>query len=244
MAVDTPATVAVIGAGPIGLEAALYARFLGYDVRIFERNAAAGNLLGADATWQCAWRESISPLGIAALAAQQPNWQPPPPETILQAAQLAEQYFVPLAQSDLLVDNLLVGREVIGIERDLAPGELPEEDEVTGFRLRIRSTEGEEVETADIVIDTSGIVPAPDAERLVFGALRFTEDEGEASIPNDTSPQRLLTSEADYYVLGIKSAKVPSEFRYVDGLRQIRDLFTIIADRASLDLYANVAATN
>ncbi len=44
MAVDTPATIAVIGAGPIGLEAALYARFLGYDVRIYERDAVARSL--------------------------------------------------------------------------------------------------------------------------------------------------------------------------------------------------------
>ena len=34
MALDTPASIAVLGAGPIGLEAALYARFLGYDVQI------------------------------------------------------------------------------------------------------------------------------------------------------------------------------------------------------------------
>ncbi len=36
MAVDTPAVIAIIGAGPIGLEAALYGRYLGYDVRLFD----------------------------------------------------------------------------------------------------------------------------------------------------------------------------------------------------------------
>ncbi|MEC9117285.1 MAG: FAD-dependent oxidoreductase, partial [Planctomycetota bacterium] len=34
MAIDTPATIAILGAGPIGLEAALYARFLGYEVTV------------------------------------------------------------------------------------------------------------------------------------------------------------------------------------------------------------------
>ena len=32
MMLDTPATIAITGNGPIGLEAALYARFLGYQV--------------------------------------------------------------------------------------------------------------------------------------------------------------------------------------------------------------------
>ncbi|HVW37886.1 MAG TPA: FAD-dependent oxidoreductase, partial [Pirellulales bacterium] len=45
MAVDTPARIAILGAGPIGLEAALYARYLGYDVDIYERGRAAENLL-------------------------------------------------------------------------------------------------------------------------------------------------------------------------------------------------------
>jgi len=39
MAIDTPARLVILGAGPIGLEAALYARFLGYDVEIFEQES-------------------------------------------------------------------------------------------------------------------------------------------------------------------------------------------------------------
>lgn len=37
MALDTPARIAIVRAGPTGLEAALYARFLGYDVEIYEQ---------------------------------------------------------------------------------------------------------------------------------------------------------------------------------------------------------------
>ena len=42
MAIDTPARLAILGAGPIGLEAALYARFLGYDVDVTSENKARG----------------------------------------------------------------------------------------------------------------------------------------------------------------------------------------------------------
>ncbi len=116
MAVDTPATIAIIGAGPIGLEAALYARFLGYDVRIYERDAVARSLRDDEPAAQHVWRASTSPLGIAALSAQQAQWQPAEPDALLSATELAERYFLPLAQSDLLVDHLLIGSEVIGLE--------------------------------------------------------------------------------------------------------------------------------
>ena len=36
MAIETPATIFFIGAGPVALEAALYARYLGYHVEICE----------------------------------------------------------------------------------------------------------------------------------------------------------------------------------------------------------------
>ncbi|HKD37575.1 MAG TPA: FAD-dependent oxidoreductase, partial [Pirellulales bacterium] len=45
MAVESPARIAVLGAGPIGLEAALYARYLGYEVDVYERGRVAEHLL-------------------------------------------------------------------------------------------------------------------------------------------------------------------------------------------------------
>jgi len=47
MALDPPARIAVLGAGPIGLEAALYGRFLGYDVDVYERGAGVAHVAGA-----------------------------------------------------------------------------------------------------------------------------------------------------------------------------------------------------
>ena len=44
MAIDTPARLAILGAGPIGLEAALYARFLGYDVVVYETGDVAASV--------------------------------------------------------------------------------------------------------------------------------------------------------------------------------------------------------
>ncbi len=34
--VESPATIAIIGAGSTGIEAAIYARFLGYEIVLFD----------------------------------------------------------------------------------------------------------------------------------------------------------------------------------------------------------------
>ena len=71
MAVDTPARIAILGAGPIGVETALYARFLGYDVDLYERQEVAANLLRwGHVRMFSPFSWNSSPLGLAALAAQ------------------------------------------------------------------------------------------------------------------------------------------------------------------------------
>jgi hypothetical protein len=50
-------------------------------------------------------------------------------------------------------------------------------------------------------------------------------------------PASLRTPEPNFYILGAKSyGRIPN-FLLAIGLRQIRDVFTIIGDRESLDLY-------
>lgn len=161
MAVDTPARIAILGAGPTGLEAALYARYLGYDVDLYERGRAAENLLRwGHVRMFTPWRMNVTPLGAAALRAQNDAWRPPDDETILTGRELAEQYFIPLAQSDLLVDGLQTGVEVLAIGRHglLKQDLVDEEIRIDApFRILLRDAGGQErLATADVVIDASG----------------------------------------------------------------------------------------
>jgi hypothetical protein len=59
--------------------------------------------------------------------------------------------------------------------------------------------------------------------------------------PATTGPQALLNPEPDFYILGAKSYGRNSRFLIATGLKQIRDLFTIIGDREDLDLYTSMA---
>lgn len=189
MAVDTPARIAVLGAGPVGLEAALYGRYLGYDVDVYERGQVADNLLGwGHVRLFSPWHLSASPLGIAALAAQDAAWRPPAADALLTGREMAEAYYLPLAASDLLSDSIIANSRVIAVGR-----EGPLKSELIGdesrcdypFRILLADSSGaERVATADVVIDATGTygnhnwlglggIPAPGeraaAEHIEYG---------------------------------------------------------------------------
>ncbi len=68
--IDTPATVAIIGGGAVGIEAALYARFLGYYVLLIEGAKMAQSWRdGAHLPMLTPFGEAASTLGVAALEA-------------------------------------------------------------------------------------------------------------------------------------------------------------------------------
>lgn len=161
MAMDTPARIAILGAGPIGLEAALYARFLGYDVDIYERGEVADNLRH----WQhvrlfSPFGMNASPLALAALQAQDANFQPPQADAITSGKEYLERFLLPLSETDLLADGLRTQTEVLAISRgELLKGDRvgSEDREDPDFRLLLLDAQGrEQIATADVVIDATG----------------------------------------------------------------------------------------
>ncbi len=165
MAVETPARIAVLGAGPIGLEAALYARYLGYDVDVYERGRVAEHLYQwGHVRLFTPFGATCSPLGLAALANQEDAaWKAPEAAGFLTGRELAERYYVPLAKSDLLVDHIHERTEVLAIGRaGLLKGDMAGEDRADAdFRLLLRDAHsvepaGRRIATADAVIDATG----------------------------------------------------------------------------------------
>ena len=172
MAIETPARIAVLGAGPIGLEAALYARYLGYDVDLYERGRVAEHVRRwGHVRMFSPFGQNRSPLGLAALKAQDPNWQPPADDALLLGHEYAEQYLLPLAKSDLLVDGIHEQTEVVAVGREgFFKSELPgHDDRADGdFRLLLRTTDAtghvsERYATAEAVIDTTGTYSRPNS---------------------------------------------------------------------------------
>jgi thioredoxin reductase len=162
MAVDTPAKIAILGAGPIGLEAALYARFLGYDVVLYEADEVAGSIRRwGHVRMFTPFGINRSPLGLAAIQAQDENYRPPADGEMLTGHEWVDRYLLPLSQTDLLANHLRLGTTVVRIGKEgLLKGDLPGHPDRGdfAFRLLVRDRDGmEHIELADAVIDATGV---------------------------------------------------------------------------------------
>ena len=161
LTVDTPAKIVVLGAGPIGIEAALYARFLGYDVDVYEKGVVAQNVRHwGHVQMFSPFGMNRSTLGQAAIIAQFPNSSLPPDDAILTGREWSEVYLKPLSQTDLIAESFRENRKVHSVGR---PGLLKADHvgkarrAVVPFRIFTQDSDGSEYFTqADIVIDATG----------------------------------------------------------------------------------------
>ncbi len=167
MSLDSPA-IAILGAGPIGLESALYGRFLGYDVQVYEQAEVGHHILQwGHVNWFTPFHMNHSPLAHAALSAQDADWESPHKDAKLTGREYVEQFLRPLAHTDLLAESIHQKTEVISIGRSsLSKGDFGSDLDRNNspFRLLLCDQYGHEsVAEADIVIDATG----------VFGQHRF-----------------------------------------------------------------------
>lgn len=215
---DEQPRIAILGAGPIGLEAALYARYLGYPTAVLERGAKlATDVLAKGSKSFGLFAELASTLGVAALKAQHPEEKFPTTSTALTAEQWHQAYLTPLAGSDLIGDVLHLNTEVLAVERRA-------EDDDVSFQIRCRDEQGNEtLHEADIVIDATGT--AGNCEWF--------------STPEADDELSFLNPDADYYILGGKS-RHEGQITFARGLEQIRELFAILGERDDLDVYATM----
>jgi hypothetical protein len=171
--IDTPATIAVVGAGSCGVEAALYGRFLGYSVELYDSKKIGDELLvWGDRPLGVPWREAATSLGLAALEAHGRSL--PGLDQVPSCEQYVHEYLLPLARCDLLHDSVNVKTQLVSVSRlgcgnrDNIPVERRADQE---FRLLLSSEQrGEFSQVVDIVLDCSGIESS--REHLATGGGR------------------------------------------------------------------------
>ncbi len=162
MAVDTPARIAIIGAGPIGLEAALYARFLGYDVDVYEQGQLGEHLQRwGHVQMFTPFEMNSSSLGRSAIRAQDNDAQLPAADELLTGQQWLERYLRPLASTDLLSSCIHEHHRVLAVGREeaLKSDMTSDRGELT-FRVLLEN-DAQSASEADVVIDTSGVFSQP-----------------------------------------------------------------------------------
>lgn len=141
-----PPRAAIIGGGPLGLEAALYASSLGHQVWLFEREAeiAPDVHAWAHVAMFTHWASNRSPLGERALRG---TAKLPAGKIYPSGGDFISQYLEPLAK--LLSGSILKNTRVVAVGRSyLFPdehGDEPEKRTARRFRLLTRSPQEERI---------------------------------------------------------------------------------------------------
>ena len=162
--IDTPSTIAVIGGGSIGVEAALYARFLGYTVMLFDAHKVGHRQLAwGDHLMQEPWSQVTTSLGLAAIEAQGTASVYPADDAVCTYREYVEKYLLPVARTDLLYDGVQINSPVVSVSRTgcslNSPAAITRRAEQE-FRLLVDSSpRGEYSQLVDIVLDCSGRAP-------------------------------------------------------------------------------------
>jgi len=161
---DYTPRIVVLGAGPIGLEAALYGRYLGYEVAVIERGTVAQNVLRwGHVKMFSPFSMNRSTLAVAALQAQFESMKWPSDDALLTGEEFAESYLLPLSKTDLLSGCVHENVEVISVARDgiLKTDTVGLDREEFQFRVLVGGNDGEDTIEADVVIDTTGVFDQP-----------------------------------------------------------------------------------
>ncbi len=212
MTLDPPGSIAVVGAGALGIETAIYGRFLGYNVTLIEADSVAASLRDhGDEPLPMLPAECLSPLAVSALQTQSEAAQPITlPVTI---GQWIQDALVPLTQSDLLDGQLRMPARVAAITTIAIE---PEEDETGAASGDI---------PPDFRLQFSGDLDPLDAEAVVLAIGSSQSIRLDFDVP---APYLFRVGESP-------AADVAAGLR--QGRRQIVAIFAELAGRADLDLY-------
>ncbi|MGB1926202.1 MAG: hypothetical protein ACPHL6_06705 [Rubripirellula sp.] len=171
---DPPGSIAVIGAGPLGIEAALYGRFLGYNITTYEAGEVGKNIAQSEnSALPFLPDRSISNLACQALKTQLEVTSLTFPTTL---NDWIDHYLKPLTETDLLAGRVFTECTVTQIElepvesdEDPSEDDLPEDFKVT-YQTSNGVTEKELFEAVVIATgkDLSIEIPMPIATPYLF----------------------------------------------------------------------------
>ena len=115
-----------------------------------------------------------TPLGLAAIQAQDESYRPPADDAVLTGHEWIDRYLLPLAGTDLLADHLRLNTTVIAVgKEELLKGDLPGHEDRGDWSFRVFSRDAagvEQVELFDGVLDCTGVFTT--ANWLGHGGIR------------------------------------------------------------------------
>jgi hypothetical protein len=154
-------TVAIIGAGPVGLAAAAHALERGMNPVVLEAGLAAGHAVEhwGHVRLFSPWEYNIDRAAERLLAAT--GWNSPDPQRYPTGAELLAQYIEPLANRTALRTHIHTSSRVTAISRVGFDKVKTKGREQAPFEIRYQNGAGPKALRADAVIDTSGTWSSP-----------------------------------------------------------------------------------
>jgi thioredoxin reductase len=153
--------LAILGAGPIGLEAALYAHHLQLPFTVFERSRVGEHVQRwGHVKLFSPFGMNVTSLGLSAIRAENSKREFPADTACITGREHWESYLDPLAKSTALREHIRTDCQVLSVSRqgyvksDMPGGAKRSEQP---FRLLLRANKTQErVEEADVVLDCTG----------------------------------------------------------------------------------------
>ena len=154
-------TVAIIGAGPVGLAAAAHVLERGLEPIVLEAGDHVGHAMRQ---WDhvqlfSPWEYNIDKAAARLLAAT--GWNSPAPDQYPTGAEMVERYLEPLANNTTLRPHIQKSSRVTGISRVGFDKMKTKGRDKVPFEIRYQNGHGPKVVKADAVIDASGTWHSP-----------------------------------------------------------------------------------
>lgn len=149
-------TVAIIGAGPVGLAAAAHVLERGMSPIVLEAGPEAAHAIRQ---WQhvqlfSPWEYNVDKAAARLLAPT--GWNSPDPQSYPTGGELIDRYLTPLATRTPLRETIRTSSRVTAISRAGFDKAKTKDREQAPFEIRYQNGRGPEVLRADAVIDASG----------------------------------------------------------------------------------------
>ena len=212
---NVPRRVAILGAGPIGVEAALAAAARGFEVELFERGQVGQHVLQwGHVRFFSPWSLNASPLGLERLAKR--GCPSPAPDHFPTGLEFVRDYLAPLAADPWLQGRVHTQTSVLGIARAgaLKGHHIARPERASSpFVLLVRQGDQERYVEADLVLDATGAYGQPNP--LGLGGLAAlgeadVSEHIERYIPDALGQQRPLYEGKRTLVIGAGYSAITS----------------------------------
>jgi len=160
MTTRPPLRVAILGAGPIGLEAALRLRQSGLEVRVYERGRVAEHVRQwGHVTMFSPFGMNVTSAGMRAIREEHRQHTFPDPKQCITGQEFVQCYLEPLAATHWLRECIYTQTQVLQVGRaQYLKEDLPgsRQRSAAPFRILLRQGQQERIEEADLVLDCTG----------------------------------------------------------------------------------------